>query len=40
MDFALACEYLQQHEYDELYALAEEVGSLLNFMANNPKKFL
>lgn len=40
LGFALACAYMQQHEYDEPCTLAEEVGSLLNFMANNPKKFL
>lgn len=40
LDFALACEHIKQHEYEKLYALAEEIGSLLNFMANNPKKFL
>ena len=40
LEFAIACEYLNQKEFDELYALSEEVGSLLSYMATNPKKFL
>lgn len=40
LEFALACEYIAQKEYDDLNKLADEVGSLLNFMAQNPKKFL
>ncbi|HMC97181.1 MAG TPA: four helix bundle protein [Flavobacteriales bacterium] len=40
LEFALACEYITQKEYDAFNALADEVGSLLNFMARNPKKFI
>lgn len=40
LEFALACEYITPKEYDSFNALADEVGSLLNFMAQNPKKFL
>ena len=40
LEFARACEYINQKEFDDLYALADEVGSLLNYMANNPAKFL
>lgn len=40
LEFALACEYIARKEYDEFNALADEVGSLLNFMAQNPKKFM
>jgi four helix bundle protein len=40
LDFALACEYITQNEYDELIAESEEVGRLMAFMIENPKKFL
>lgn len=40
LEFALACEYVTQKEFDEYFKLAEEVGSLLRYMAQNPKKFL
>ena len=40
LDFSLACEYITQAEYDELYAATEEVGRLLSFMIENPSRFL
>ena len=40
LDFSLACEYITQIEYDELYGATEEVGRLLSFMIENPSKFL
>ena len=40
LDFSLACEYITQVEYDELYAATEEVGRLLSFMIENPSRFL
>lgn len=40
LEFSLACGYIDKKEYDEFHALSEEVGSLLSYMASNPKKFL
>jgi four helix bundle protein len=40
LDFSLACEYITEDEYIELYADAEEVGRLLSYMIENPTKFL
>jgi len=40
LEFALACEYIDPKEYDTYDPLANEVGSLLNFMARNPTKFM
>lgn len=40
LEFSLACEYISQKEFDTMNALANEVGSLLNFMAQQPKKFM
>lgn len=40
LEFSLACGYITQKDFNEFHALAEEVGSLLNFMSKNPKKFL
>lgn len=40
LDFALACEYINQGEYDQLYQDAEEVGRLLSYMIDNPSKFM
>lgn len=39
LDFAVACEYVSQSEIDEIKALSEEVGNLLNAMINNPDKW-
>jgi four helix bundle protein len=40
LDFSLACEYISQAEYDEMYAEAGEVGRMLAFMIEHPSKFL
>ena len=39
LDFAVACKYVAQSEIDEITALSEEVGNLLNAMINNPDKW-
>jgi four helix bundle protein len=39
LEFALACIYITQKEYDELFNLSEEVGNLLSHMINNPEKY-
>jgi four helix bundle protein len=39
LEFALACIYITQKEYDELLNLSEEVGKLLSHMINNPGKY-
>jgi four helix bundle protein len=38
-EFALACKYILQNEYDELLNLSEEVGRLLSHMIHNPEKY-
>ena len=40
LDFSLACEYISETEYNELYATTEEIGRLLAYMIDNPSKFL
>ena len=40
LDFALACEFISQEEYNELYFATEEIGKLLSYMIKNPTKFL
>ena len=40
LDFSLACEYITQDEYNELYADAQEVGRIIAYMIENPSKFL
>jgi four helix bundle protein len=39
LDFALACEYITQEEFQQLYAETEEIGRLLYYMIENPAKF-
>ncbi len=39
LDFALACNYLSQENYNSLTQKSIEVGKLINFMINNPTKF-
>ena len=39
LDFALACEYIKQDEYKELFTQTEEIGKLLNHMINFPEKY-
>jgi len=38
-DFAIACKYINQIQYDELLIKSEEIGKLLNYMIENPEKF-
>jgi four helix bundle protein len=39
LEFALACKYILQNEYDELLNLTEEVARLLSHMIKNPEKY-
>lgn len=39
LEFALACQYISPEAFDGLFEKSEEVGKLINFMINNPKKF-
>lgn len=40
LDFSISCKYIYRETYDDLIAQSEEVGRLLNYMMNNPAKFL
>ena len=39
LDYAFACEYLNENLYKELTQENIEIGKLINFMINNPGKF-
>jgi four helix bundle protein len=39
LEYALACEYINQENFDNLTSKSLEVGKLLNYMMNNPDKF-
>ncbi len=39
LEFALACKYISDLEYNQLYDKSIEVAKLLNFMILNPEKF-
>ena len=39
LDFAMACNYLDQEKYQELINKSEEVGRMLSHMVENPEKF-
>ena len=39
IQFALACKYIDQNEYDNLVVQSEEIGKILGFMINNPDRF-
>lgn len=39
LDFAMACEYISQEEYQKLLDLNDEVGKLLHHIYNNPEKY-
>ena len=39
LHFALSCKYIEKDTHTTLLELSKEVGSLLNFMMNNPEKF-
>ncbi|MEO6149040.1 MAG: four helix bundle protein [Mucilaginibacter sp.] len=40
LDFALDCEYIDNTTYATLRAKYDEIGRMLNAMAQNPEKFL
>lgn len=39
LDFALACDYLEELKFNELTSLNNEIGKLIYYMINNPDKF-
>ncbi|HPF52528.1 MAG TPA: four helix bundle protein [Draconibacterium sp.] len=39
LDFALACNYLNEDTHNSLHSECLEIGKLLNYMINNPDKF-
>ena len=39
LDFAFACEYIEEDKRLELQNKSEEIGRLINYMMNNPDKF-
>lgn len=39
LDFAFACDYLEEDIKIELQNKSEEIGRFINYMMNNPEKF-
>lgn len=39
LQFALACRYISEEDYNELISESVEVGKLINYMLLNPEKF-
>lgn len=39
LEFALACKYINQETFEDMFMDSEEVGKLINYMINNPNKF-
>ena len=39
LDFAFSCEYISQDELNFLQSKYQEIGKMLNSMANHPEKF-
>ncbi len=39
LEFALKCKYISNKDYVRLFSETEEIGKLINYMINNPKKF-
>lgn len=39
LEFAFACKYIEQVQFDVFIKESEEVGKLLNYIINNPSKF-
>jgi len=39
LEFALACDYINEEVFDDLSEQSKEVGKLIYFMINNPAKF-
>ena len=40
LEFALACKYIGRDNFDVLIKDSQEVGRLINYMINNPDKFV
>lgn len=40
LDFAKACNYLDETVYNDLISKSEEVGKMLNHMVENPEKYV
>ena len=40
LDFAKACDYLNETAYKDLMSKSEEVGRMLNHMVENPEKYV
>lgn len=40
LDFALACQYISNEEYQHLLSKSEENGRMLNHMIENPEKYM
>ncbi|WP_225036194.1 four helix bundle protein [Winogradskyella sp. SM1960] len=39
LEFALACDYISQEQFNELTDQSLEIGKLINYMIRNPEKF-
>lgn len=39
LDFAIACKYLRDDEYEKFLQQNQEIGKLINFMMKHPEKF-
>jgi len=39
LKFAVECNYIKNDVYEEFLEKSKEIGRLLNYMMNNPKKF-
>jgi len=39
LDFALACNYISNEDFDSSSSKTIEIGKLINYMINNPDKF-
>ncbi len=39
LDFAIACKYLRDDEYEKLLQQDQEIGKLINYMMQHPEKF-
>lgn len=39
LDFALDCQYISEDDFNDLQSKYQEIGRMLNSMANHPEKF-
>ena len=39
LEFALNCDYITNEQFQELNEKTLEIGKLINYMINNPRKF-